>query len=139
MICSTGASSSFKSAMHSFVGATGACTHNPPLLSLITVIRTFTETFSPNPMPCFCSKNHIFPFSISYRYVCLLNAGTKGNRGGGATRYARPLVSSLSAVPLRISVFDPFFFSLLLLLLIFKNENILFMLLLILLLLSICF
>jgi len=58
-MCSTGASSSFRSATHSFVGATGACTHKPPLSSLITVIRTFTLTFKPRPMPCFCSKNHI--------------------------------------------------------------------------------
>ena len=64
-MCSTGASSSASSAMHSSVGATGACTHSPPVLSLITVMRTFTETFSPRPMPCFCSKNHMRPGSTS--------------------------------------------------------------------------
>jgi hypothetical protein len=103
-MCSTGALSSSRSAMHSLVGATGACTHKPPVFNLITVIRTFTDTFKPNPMPCFCSKNHILPASISYRYVCLANAGTRGKRGGGAIRYPLPFVSSLSPVPLRISV-----------------------------------
>ena len=103
-MCSTGAPSSSRSAMHSLVGATGACTHKPPVFNLITVMRTFTDTFKPNPMPCFCSKNHILPASISYRYVCLANAGTRGKRGGGAMRYPLPFVSSLSPVPLRISV-----------------------------------
>ena len=69
-MCSTGASSSFSSAMHSSVGAIGAWTHRPPLRSLITVMRTLTETFSPRPIPCFCSKNQTRPGSTSY--LCMV-------------------------------------------------------------------
>mmetsp|Transcript_7338 Transcript_7338/g.13903 ORF Transcript_7338/g.13903 Transcript_7338/m.13903 type:complete len:302 (-) Transcript_7338:320-1225(-) len=62
---STGASSSLSSARHSAVGATGAYTNKPPLAILITVMRTFTATLSPSPMPCFCSNRQILPGSTS--------------------------------------------------------------------------
>mmetsp|Transcript_81585 Transcript_81585/g.119513 ORF Transcript_81585/g.119513 Transcript_81585/m.119513 type:complete len:221 (-) Transcript_81585:35-697(-) len=43
-------------ATHSAVGATGACTHKPPLERRTTVIRMLTETFA---KPCSCSNTKI--------------------------------------------------------------------------------
>ena len=77
-MCSTGLPSSLSSSTHSRVGATGACTHSPPVASsFMTVIRTLAVTLL-RPSPCGCSKSQMEFFSSSVRMVLRLKKGPRG-------------------------------------------------------------
>lgn len=51
------------------VGAMGACTHRPPLFSLMTVILMFATTLL-NASACCCSKIHTLPRSTWEKRAC---------------------------------------------------------------------
>ena len=61
---------------HSFVGATGLCTHNPPLSNRATVMRTLTSTSN---KPCNWSNIHTSPGTASANAVVLLPYGASGS------------------------------------------------------------
>jgi len=65
-------------------------TKSPPSLSRSTVIRTFSDVFSPRPMPCFCSKLHTWPGTTSRRKVARAKKGVARNSGTRPSVYSRP-------------------------------------------------